>query len=113
MDTKGSLHNSLNQKIIDTIVEILSKIFTSIGPHHNMDIIGNSLPHSSMYNLWVSVFTTGELWKGDLEEEESAQVPVTEAYTEIKCQFPFSWIIKEVVDTLLKQAMHVTGMDIH
>lgn len=115
--TEGTLQSALYKKIDDVLLPILAEMISFMDQNYNLDLVTGE---STVLSLWNAVFATNELCKFTFdrlfpEKVGKVQNPVPgvgsrRAQMDFRSQYPFSWIIKDHVDTILAQAVQLAGM---
>ena len=105
----GTFQNVLARKIDNVLTPIFSEIITLMDHNYNLNHLVFKEKDSPRYQLWLAMFRNPAIMQlhykdmvatqGDGHTE---QVPGTGgriAEEEFMCQMPFSWLIKEAVDS--------------
>ena len=97
----GTFRNVLARRIDEVITPQFAKVIAHIDQYCNLDLL-----HAEEQNIskfWLDMFNlSGE--KIDFSSEPSGKIMVN---TDFGCQLPFSWIIKETIDTLAQSKYFV------
>ena len=115
----GTLQSALYGKLDDVIVPILAEIIAFTDRNYNLNLINDS----NFCKLWLDIFCNPEICKFKYKElfperlgrqrQEVPGIGGRRCSTDFRCRFPFSWIVKEFLDVLLNQALHLAGIYIY
>ena len=115
----GTLQSALYGKLDDVIVPILAEIIAFTDRNYNLNLINDS----NFCKLWLDIFCNPEICKFKYKElfperlgrqrQEVPGIGGRRCSTDFRCRFPFSWIVKESLDVLLNQALHLAGIYIY
>ena len=113
----GSFRKALWQRVYSSVIPILSEVIAFVDRDSNLDLVmdgGNWLS-----SLWLGFFQCDEMvelhYDGFLSLESGIireRVPVVTSSREtqsFELQFPFSWIIKERIDAMWREASSIAG----
>ena len=113
----GTFRKALLQRIYSSVIPILSEVIAFVDRDSNLDLVmdgGNWLS-----SLWLGFFQCDKLvelhYDGFLSLESGIireRVPVVTSSREtqsFELQFPFSWIIKERIDAMWREASSIAG----
>ena len=118
----GTFRNALSQRLDQILLPILAKIIALIDKNFNLTIIHdhrdckkNLLP---IAKLWLEIFSERKLCKISCEDvfttdNVKKRVPRIGASLSdqfYKCQFPFSWICREVINVQKRDSAVLAGM---
>ncbi len=100
----GTFRNVLSRKIDDVIIPIFSEIIASIDQNFNLDLIyrkGEDLPFSQ---FWLCMFRNSSIMQFNYTDMVTPreQVPGLggrKTREDFKCEFPFSWLVYEAVES--------------
>ena len=113
----GTFRKALWKRVYSAVVPILAEIIALADRDSNLDLINNG-------NGWVSTFWLNILANPNISELTYSKIisPVTNSVRErvqvlgsgagghvFQCMFPFSFLIKQRVEKLLKDAFSVAG----
>ena len=109
----GTFRNVLIRKIDDVIDPIFAKIIAVIDQYSNLDLIDPKAEESPLSQFWLSMFSEPTLLRLKYSEMQGTIAGVSKKgrklYTDFKCQMPFFWIIKDIVDCQCNIAMRNAG----
>ena len=113
----GTFRKALWQRVYSSVIPILSEVIAFVDRDSNLDLVmdgGNWLS-----SLWLGFFQCDEMvelhYDGFLSLESGIireRVPVVTSSREtqsFELQFPFSWIIKERIDAMWREASSIAG----
>lgn len=96
----GTFTNVLTRRIDEILTPILAEIIASIDFNYNLDLLrDHHVRDTPIHTLWISMFETYEYKEVGANPRD--QVPGVGGHLSenvFKCQFPFSWIIKDRVE---------------
>lgn len=93
----GTFRNVLIRKIDGVIDPIFSKIIDVIDKHCNLDLIDPKAEESPLSQFWLSMFSESTVLQLKYSEMQG-NTAKGKLYEGFKCQLPFFWIIKDLVD---------------
>ena len=113
----GTFRKALWQRVYSSVIPILSEVIAFVDRDSNLDLVmdgGNWLS-----SLWLDFFQCDKMVKLDYDGFLSLEsgiirerVPVVTSGSEtqsFELQFPFSWIIKERIDAMWREASSIAG----
>ena len=113
----GTFRKALWQRVYSSVIPILSEVIAFVDRDSNLDLVmdgGNWLS-----SLWLDFFQCDKMVKLDYDGFLSLEsgiirerVPVVTSGREtqsFELQFPFSWIIKERIDAMWREASSIAG----
>jgi len=113
----GTFRKALWQRVYSSVIPILSEVIAFVDRDSNLELVvdgGNWLS-----SLWLDFFQCDKMVKLDYDGFLSLEsgiirerVPVVTSSREtqsFELQFPFSWIIKERIDAMWKEASSIAG----
>ena len=117
MQEWGTFRKALLQRVFSVVVPILAEIIALADRDCNLDLVKND--NTWVSRLWLKILadrSISELSYNDMispgtnSVRERVQVIGSGAGSHrFSCRFPFSFIIKQRVEKLLKDALSVTG----
>ena len=110
----GTFRNVLVRKIDEVVDPIFAKIIAVIDQYCNLDLINPKAEESPLFQFWLSMFREPTVLRLKYSEMHGSTANASEKggnlYADFKCQMPFFWIIKDVVDRQCDIAMRNAGM---
>ena len=113
----GTFRKALWQRVYSSVIPILSEVIAFVDRDSNLELVvdgGNWLS-----SLWLDFFQCDKMVKLDYDGFLSLEsviirerVPVVTSGSEtqsFELQFPFSWIIKERIDAMWREASSIAG----
>ena len=113
----GTFRKALWQRVYSSVIPILSEVIAFVDRDSNLELVvdgGNWLS-----SLWLDFFQCDKMVKLDYDGFLSLEsgiirerVPVVTSGREtqsFELQFPFSWIIKERIDAMWREASSIAG----
>ena len=116
LQSGGTFRNVLSRKLNEVVVPIFAKILAAIDHYSNLNIVGHTNPSHRLHQLWLEIFKNHSLCSFSFEQMTGGEHILgvggkrATLYDEFKCRFPFFWLIKEVMDSLMDHAKAVTSM---
>ena len=113
----GTFWNALSRRLDEIITPMFAWILLYVDNYSNLDLLKKDSP-SYVSQFWLSVFRCQELCQFNYAEMATQGLGKSLAVTghkiihtqEFGCQFPFFWLIKDVVDSHLDSATHLAGI---
>lgn len=121
----GTFRNALSRRLDQILLPILAKVIALIDKNFNLTIIHEHRDHvrilSPIASLWLEIFSERKLCKISYEDVfANASVVKTKKWVPrigaslsdqfYKCQFPFSWICREVINVQKCDSAVLAGM---
>lgn len=113
----GTFRKALWQRVYSSVIPILSEVIAFVDRDSNLELVmdeGNWLSH-----LWLALFQSPSMVELHYESFLSLEsgiirerVPVTTSARGSQMfglQFPFSWLIKERIDAMWREACSIAG----
>ena len=114
MDAKGLLsggtfRNALSRKIHDVILPIFTAIIGFVDINCNLDLVVQAPP--SISKLWLAMFGNNQIMQFEYEKIATRKwMPRRGGGMKFKCRLPFSWVVKDAVDSQWENAQHQSSM---
>ena len=110
----GTFRNVLARKIDDVVVPVFSEIIACMDRNYNLDLISPKNENRPLCSFWLEMFSRPKIMQFDYVEmtkprEKVPGVGGRRSVQDFKCQLPFSWIIREVVDAQWDNAKSSAG----
>ena len=94
----GTFRNVLARRIDEAITPFFAKIISCIDQNCNLDLLAEPKQQTStLSQFWLAMF---KLIKIDFSESVAKGRTTLLVKSDFHCHFPFSWIVKEAIDTL-------------
>ena len=107
LQNRGTFQHVLSQKIDDVIEPKFAEILAFIDTNHNLDLVSGQ--DSAVSRLWISLFSDSQICHfsyEDLAAKSRQRIPAEE---EFRCQFPFSWLVRQSVEEAWSTAKNIAG----
>ena len=107
LQNRGTFQHVLSQKIDDVIEPKFAEILAFIDTNHNLDLLSDQ--NSAVSRLWISIFSNSQICHfsyEDLAAKSRQRIPAAE---EFRCQFPFSWLVRQSVEEAWSTAKNIAG----
>ena len=117
LQESGTYRKALWRKIQNAIVPILSELIAFIDKDGNLELLQRTNP-AWLTDLWLQIFQDNQLTQLHYESFMTddvvirSHVPVTSSGRDshmFHCRLPFSWLLKEKVDSMWTNAKSVAG----
>ena len=110
----GTFQNVLARKLDEVLVPILSEIIALLDRNYNLNHLNTKEKTSPLYQFWLAMFRNQQLHYEDMvsqgmHRERVPGVGGRMAEEDFKCQLPFSWLVKEAVDSQWHSAKSTSG----
>ena len=115
----GTFQNVLARKLDDIIVPIFSEIIALVDRNYNLNRLNPKEENSPLNQFWLAMFRNPAVMQLSYEDMVTMQggghreqVPGAGgrmSEEDFKCQLPFSWLVKEAVDTQWHSAISSVG----
>lgn len=113
----GTFRKALWQRIYSSVIPILSEVIALVDRDSNLELVTGEGTWFS--RLWISLFQSQDivelqydsflsLESGIIRERVSVMTSACERQN-FDLQFPFSWLIKERIDAMWKEACSIAG----
>lgn len=113
----GTFRKALWQRVYSSVIPILSEVIAFVDRDSNLDLVMDE--GSWLSRLWITFFQDQSIVEFHYDNFLSLEsgiirerVPVTTSGLErhmFDLQFPFSWLIKERIDALWREASSIAG----
>ena len=113
----GTFRKALWQRVYSSVIPIFSEVIAYVDRDSNLDLVPEE--GSWLSSLWIALFQNPSMVELHYENFLSLEsgimrerVPVTTSGRErhlFDLQFPFSWLIKERIDAMWKEAASIAG----
>ena len=107
LQNRGTFQHVLSQKMDDVIEPKFAEILAFIDTNHNLDLISGQ--HSAVSRLWISFFSNPHICHFSYEELAAKSRQHILAEEEFRCQFPFSWLVRQSVEEAWSTAKNTAG----
>ena len=107
LQNRGTFQRVLSQKSDDVIEPKFAEILAFIDTNHNLDLIAGQ--NSAVSSLWINIFSNSQICHfsyEDLAAKSRQRIPAEE---EFRCQFPFSWLVRQSVEEAWSTAKNIAG----
>ena len=107
LQSGGTFRNVLSRKLDEVITPIFAEVLQFVDHYCNLDLVRKSSP-PHVRQLWLSAFGCQELCHFSYEEMRVGGQRKSLA-NEFCCQFPFFWLVRDVVDSHWDNTVSITG----
>ena len=116
LHTGGTFGNVLARKVDEVIVPIFAYIISVIDQNYNLDLLepGSELT-LPISHLWLALFQHSKVLPFNYDTIAASKEKLPGAGSrrldeDFKCQFPFSWVIKDTIDALWNNTKRIAGI---
>lgn len=104
----GTFRNALTRRIDNVIIPLFAKVIAVIDQNRNLrHLNGLGKKQCSIHDLWLKIFSNPSVLGLNYEEMTGQQkTPVADDFY---CDFPFSWLIKETIETQWECVKNTSG----
>ena len=107
----GTLSNALSRKVDEVVIHILAEIIAFVDHNCNLILIEPGNENSILSKFWLLMFENFQIMQfkftNFVSREDSVQ---TRQYgPEYTCEFPFSWLIYEIFESLWTSVKSTVG----
>ena len=100
----GIFQNVLARKLDGVLVPIFSEIIALVDHNYNLNHLNSQERNSPLYQFWLAMFRNQQFHYQDMvtqgmHREQGRSVRGRMIEEDFKCQLPFSWLVKETVDS--------------
>ena len=110
----GTFRNVIARKLDEVITPIFAKVIALLDHNCNLDLANPKKNDTSVTQFWLAMFRDPKVMCFSYAEMLVMEmVPVVggrKAAEEVRCQFPFSWLVQEAFDAQWASAKSTTGM---
>lgn len=104
----GTFKNALARRIDNVIIPLFAKVIAVIDQNRNLRHLNDlGKKQCSIHDLWLKIFSDPNVL--GLNYEEIAGQQKTPVADDFYCEFPFSWLIKEVIETQWECVKNTSG----
>ena len=106
---RGTFKNSLVRKFDDVVIPLLANVIALVDHNYNLSHLEKlGLEQSSVQEFWLRIFSDPNVLQLSYSEKVGGEkFPVVDE--NLKCQLPFSWLIKEAIDSHWELAKTISG----
>lgn len=110
--TQGTFQGALCSKLDGIVARIFSELLAVIDRNCNLSLLKENFPKLPISKLWIGLFENNRTCGIDYdhlipESSHPRQIHLIE--TDFPCKFPFSWLIRELLDAAINQATLTRG----
>ena len=100
----GTFQNVLARKLDSVLVPMFSEIIALVDRNYNLNHLNSQEKNSPLYQFWLAMFRNQQFHYQDMVTQgmHREQVPGVRGRMveeDFMCQLPFSWLVKETVDS--------------
>ena len=105
----GTFKNALSRKLDNVVIPLFAELIAVVDHNYNLRHLKHlSTEQTTVQEFWLRMFSDAKVLQlnyADIVGRE--KVPVID--DNFECQLPFSWLIKDAVDSHLEQAKSTCG----
>ena len=110
LQTGGTFMNALTRKLDDIITPCLAEIIAFVDRHHNLSLLQPKAMHTPRSQFWLKMFASKRVEEAlsftDMVGGQKAEI----GDENVACEFPFSWLVRELMDSHWNSAQSAGGM---
>lgn len=110
LQTGGTFKNVLTRRLDEVVTPCFTKIIAFLDQNCNLNILQNLHPKMPLFQLWMKIFGSQraqeELLYSDIMVG-GQKVPMRDEG--FICKFPFSWLVKELMDSQFDNSRSIGG----
>ena len=112
LQTGGTFKNVLTRKLDKVVVPCFSEIIAFLDRNSNLDLLQSVHPTTSLAQFWLKIFSSQRAVQAlSFADMVGIQkVPMRDG--EFVCEFPFSWLVKELMDSQWDAAQNTGGTQV-
>ena len=105
----GTFKNALAKKVDEVIIPLFAEVIAIIDRNQNLNHLKDlGKKQCSVHDLWLQIFSSPSVLDLDYEEIVGRDnVPVAD--DNFQCEFPFSWLVTEIIDNLWESTKSTSG----
>ena len=113
----GTFKKALWRRFQSVVSPVLAEVIAYVDRDGNLELAGSE--DTWVVNLWLRVFQDSSLTELSYESFQEGDVPVVRNKVPVaksgyrshvfQCRFPFSWLLKERIDELYRDARSIAG----
>ena len=107
LQTGGTFMNVLTRKLDDIIVPCLAEIIAFVDRRSNLSLL--QIEHSPLSQFWLKMFASKRSEEALRFTDMVTNQKVQMMDENFACEFPFSWLVKELLDSLWDSAQSIGG----
>lgn len=108
LQTGGTFMNVLSRKLDDIIIPCLAEIIAFVDRHCNLNLL--ELSPTLLSQFWLKIFGSKRAEEALRYADMVGRQKVEMNHDNYDCQFPFSWLVKELMDSHWDSAKSIGGM---
>ena len=120
----GTFRNCLSKKFDEVIMPIFAKILGAVDKNYNLSLIHDAPNQSTLVaKLWLGIFANKQICtfsyndvvlKNQQQQQHNYRIRVPGIGTllaspDYRCEFPFSWVVKDTIDSQWDNATALVG----
>ena len=112
LQTGGTFKNVLTRKLDKVVVPCFSEIIAFLDRNCNLNLLQPVRPITPLSQFWLKIFSSQRAVQalGFADMVGTQKVPMRDE--EFVCEFPFSWLVKELMDSQWDTAQNTGGMSV-
>lgn len=109
LQTGGTFKNVLTRKLDDIVVPFFAEIIAFVDRNCNLSLLQTERPITPLSEFWLKIFRSERAEQALHFTDIVATQKVPMRDEEFTCEFPFSWLVKELMDAQWDTAQSTGG----
>ena len=110
LQTGGTFKNVLSRKLDNVIIPFFAEIIAFIDRNCNLNLLQTVSPPTPLSQFWLKIFRSERTEQALHYDDMATGVQkVAMRNEEFECEFPFSWLVKELMDSQWDNAQTTGG----
>ena len=110
LQTGGTFKNVLSRKLDNVIIPFFAEIIAFIDHNCNLNLLQTVSPPTPLSQFWLKIFSSERAEQALHYDDMATGVQkVAMRDEEFECEFPFSWLVKELMDSQWDNAQTTAG----
>ena len=110
LQTGGTFKNVLTRKLDKVVVPCFSEIIAFLDRNCNLNLLQPVCPITPLSQFWLKIFSSQRAVQALSFADMVGIQKVAMKDEEFVCEFPFSWLVKELMDSQWDTAQNTGGM---
>ena len=110
LQTGGTFKNVLSRKLDNVIIPFFAEIIAFTDHNCNLNLLQTVCPPTPLAQFWLKIFSSERAEHALCYNDMATGVQkVAMRDEEFECEFPFSWLVKELMDSQWENAQTTGG----
>ena len=99
LQTGGTFKNVLARKLDEVTVPIFAEIIAFLDHNYNLSLLQAKTPGTPLAQFWLQIFGSERVKQALCYQDMVGRQRVPMREDGFTCQFPFSWLVRELVES--------------